>query len=366
MSGGASLIWPDNPYGWSSPPGLAQCNFDIARGMGYKSNRWVGDWTAVDTSGSFPSDPSTWSWGQLDADVQLSYANQSNFTLVLATVPSWGQYLPPGSNCSKARVSPDYALFVTQTVLNRYNGGQVSAAAIARLQLANEGFDDSGFGDPCDSFENFAPVLVEVYPWVKNNYPVVQVSTAAHFNREQTDIQTVQQSLYTGQYANAAGYFDASDYHWYGTVNITATPGGYGGPDGPQNNNKATFNQEWQLIHAVDVANGNGNVPVICSETGMSVPGSDGVNTEAEKALYWITVLNDMCNSAGVLSHVFLWTIANSNGFSPTQGCGSITYRPAYAAIQNFIQQHPTGQPLHRGGGFHREARAYGRSRNRL
>ncbi len=331
-----TLPWPDSPYGFAGVPGNLECVFQIARAAGMSWMRPIHDFINIDTNSSNHSDPSTWNWTTMDSDVAFAYEYQLNYTFVLSNCGTWGQKVFPGA-CTSLQIDPVYALFAVQTVLNRYNGGQ-QPGVIARVELGNEGYDDSGLGSPCNSFEALVPVMQSCYPWIKANYPDVLVGMGAHNNRLFADITPVHETLYTGRYGSALGLFDYSNYHWYGQVN----PGtGYTGPDGPQDPGKATFNAEWQAIHSVDVAYGNAKQPIYCTETGMSVPGGSGNNTEDQKGLYMTSVLTDGLLSHGILTHIGIWTIQPTDGYGITQGCSSVTYRPAFYAIQKFISKHP-------------------------
>lgn len=333
-----SLPFADNPYGYSTNTTIAQCNLTVAKAAGMSRVRRIMSWSNLEPSeGSF--DAST--LAELDTEVQLACANQLNFTFVPDTPPAWAK-TTFHNGCSN--INPDKLLALVQFLLNRYNGGIVSNALIAAIECGNEGYDDVGFGTTCQSFENAVPCLQEVYSWVKSNYPNVLVGTPAHYNRQPADYLSVQASLYSGYYGSARGFFDYSNFHWYGDVR---SGGVYTGPDGPQQGGADTFNQAWQDLHSVDVSYGNGNVPVYCTETGIAVPGSSGQNTEADHAAFFVGgegcsgVFQDALNSDGVLTHINIWTIQNSNGYSISQGCANITYLTSFYAIQSFITQYP-------------------------
>src|SRR5579859_1072277 len=336
-----SLPWPDNPYGFSTNTTIAQCNLTVAKAAGMSRVRRIMSWSNLEPSeGSFDAG----TLAQLDSEVQLAYTNQLNYTLCLSSPPAWAT-TTFHNGCSN--MNPSKVLATWQYLLNRYNGGGITGALIAAVEFANEGYDDVGFGNTCQSFENVVPVLQSLYPWVKANYQAVLVGTPAHFNLQAADYLSVQSSLYTGYYGNAKGLFDYSNFHWYGQVRNSST-GAYTGPDGVQDNGADIFDQAWRDLHAVDVSYGNGAIPVYCTETGIAVPGTSGLNTEADHAAYFVGgegktgVLQDAYNSGGVLSHLNVWTIQNSNGYSISNGCASITYLASFYAIQAFIAQYPT------------------------
>jgi hypothetical protein len=337
-----SLPFPDNPYGFATNQPILQCHCDIARGCGMRNARYIMQWQNLEPAeGSF--DPTH--LAILDSVVQLCYANGLNLTLVLDQAPDWANTNTFHNGCTN--ISPSKALAFVQYLLNRYNGGGIPTAVVARLET-NEGYNDKGPGTKCQSFENAVPVLQSLYPWMQANYPDVLLGMPAHFNRKQSDILATHATLYTGFYGSAKGLFHYANYHWYGAVKAG---GLYTGPDGPQKTGNDTFNQEWQDIHSVDVANGNGGIPVYCTETGMAVPGGSGGNTEDMKAAFFVGgtiggittpgVFQDGLNSGGVLTHVYPWTIENENGYSLTEGCTPWTARPAYTAIQTFTSQVP-------------------------
>lgn len=332
-----TLPFPDSPYGYSTNTTIAQCNLTVAKQAGFTTVRRIMSWSNLEpTSGNFDAP----TLAQLDTEVQLAFSNGLNFTLCMDTPPSWAQSVYH-NGCTNMDATA--VLNLWQTLLNRYNGGTVSNALIAACEFANEGYDDIGLGNTCQSFENVTPVLQQLYPWIKANYPNVLVGTPAHFNHQQSDINSVQGSLYTGFYGNAKGLFDYSNFHGYVDVRSNNI---YTGPDGPQSNSADTFAQIITDLHAVDVANSNGSVPIYCTETGISVPGSSNQNTEVDHTCFFVGgqgttgVYEDMLNNNN-LTHIYIWTIQNSNGYSISQGCGSITYLPSFYAIKGFIAANP-------------------------
>lgn len=332
-----TLPWPDSPYGYSTNTTIAQCNMTVATQAGFTGVRRIMAWSNLEpTEGNFSAS----TLAQLDAEIALAETNHLNFTFVLDQAPSWANsaYHNGCSNIDSLK-----ALALVQFLLNHYNGGGLGR--IARIETGNEGYDDVGFGNPCQSFENAVPVLQQVYPWVKANYPDVLIGTPAHFNRQAADYLSVQSSLYNGFYGSAKGLFDYSNIHWYGDVRSN---GLYTGPDGPQQNGAETFNAAWQDAHAVDVSFGNGSIPLYVTETGISVPGTSGQNSETDHASYFVGgqgctgVLQDCAQSGGVVTHLYLWTIQNSDGYSLTKGCNSgITYFQSFYAVKSFIASYP-------------------------
>lgn len=336
-----TLPFPDSPYGYSTNTTIAQCNLTVATQVGFTGVRRIISWSNLEpTQGSY--DPTT--LAQLDTEVALAHTNGLNFTLCMDTPPTWAKSTFH-NGCSN--MDATQVLTNAQFLLNRYNGGLGGInGSIAAFEFANEGYDDIGLGQTCQSFENVAPVLQSLYPWVKANYPNVLVGTPAHFNHQASDFLSVQSSLYNGFYGSAAGMFDYSNFHGYVDVRNN---GLYTGPDGPQSNSADTFAQCISDLHAVDVSFGNGSIPIYCTETGIAVPGTSGQNTELDHACFFVGgqntlgVYHDAINSNGVLQKINIWTIQNSNGYSITQGCNAgITYFLSFYCIQQFIKAHPT------------------------
>jgi hypothetical protein len=347
-----ALPWFDNPYGWSAVGANLQAVYDVAHDLGFTNFRSVFNWSNQETV------QGTVNWANaLDADVLNAWNNHINYTFVVDHVNTWEQQVYSGSPCTSAQIAPgssvntaDGALWIISQVLNRYNGSS-GRGKIARVEIANEGFDDSGVSSPCSSFRDTVPILNAVYPWVKANYPDVLVGTAAHFNHNTySSVYNVQASLYNDIWGSAKGKFDYSNFHFYGCKIVDNCANGNAG-----------FASLVQGINDANKFYGN-PTPIYMTEGGVAVPqngtetdrynfyvGQYGPRQYTQQDALWVagnpnTIAGIYADAiaSGAVTHIYMWTLSGSDSQSLYSGSNPpVPNDPTYHAVKQLIQLNP-------------------------
>jgi len=310
-----------SPYGFTLPvpPDQAKVN---ASHVG-----WVRqglDWSWMETS------PGVYNFGPLDQAVAQSNANGIQISVVIQDAPSFRKT----QSCNGVMLFPGPAEMSTfATVLaTRYNGNNGHGYANS-FEIGNEEWDGYWGGTwantlPCRSAAYYGPVLKAGYQAIKAHSPNALVGMTGLWWEDTNHIQTYMTWLYQNGYGP---YLNFANFHYY-TGNPSVTSGGV-----------PSYDLEWQTIHNVMAAYGDGAKPIWCTEVGFAISsvGQNGnpIVTLAQQAQYLQYVL-DSSRASHVVQKVFIYTLMdNYDGMNIWPPTGPL---PAYNMLVAYIAQYPT------------------------
>lgn len=324
----------DRPFGFtvatSSPIDILQ-NITFTEMAQLGGGSCAGMWMRFQVAWSYieqqQTGPSTYVWTQVDDAVQKCNANGVNYIFVVQNAPAWHlANLCSGDPTKGYLLTADTAQFV-RDVCNRYNGG--ANGHIEAIEIGNEGYTDSSVLS-CKSSAFLAPVLAACYPIIKSLLPGCLVGCASQNYKSISLITSWCQALFD----NGAGdAFDYWNFHFYN--------GQFAPSDNRGNSDQPTFDQFWQTIQSVSVANGRPTRRCRVTEYGWPVSGSPNV-TQQQQSDYNLYCLQSAARS-GFVDHMLWFTLAGQNGFSLTNVSGGVVnqYYTAFATEEAFIAANP-------------------------
>ncbi len=277
-------------------------------------------------------EPSQGVYNYTTLDYVVNAANQRGMAVlgVLNSTPAWaipaGQPVystPPTSNAV-------FASFAS-AVATRY-AGHISA-----YEVWNEP-NTSSFWTPTPSAADYTKLLQATYPAIKAADPNATVIAAGLISLPNNgNLSTNPIDYLTQMYqAGAKGYFDAVAIHPY-QFTVAFSQGGPYGDAGPIN--------QVASMHAVMVANGDGNKLIWSTEYGEPTAPAYGI-TDATQA----SMIQDYLTSWSQIPYAgpsFIYTTVDVNSAStdPNQTFGVVrsdgTWKPAAYVIQQWTAAHP-------------------------
>jgi len=314
------------PYGFTVLTIFNQTTIDDLKQLHINWVRYQLNWSDIETQ------PGLYDWRKLDSAVALANANGIHLTFPLQLAPTWALH----QVCAHRNLLPDAQAMATfaSAVAHRYNGHS-KHGYIESYEVGNEEFDSLWTGNwnesiSCRGPELVGPVLKATYLAIKAISPNARVGMNSIWWVDTTHVHDYMTWLYQNHYAP---YFDFANFHYYicnGDPDITV-------------GDRPSFDMEWQTIHNVMAAYGDGNKPIWVTEVGWNISdvyqSARCIVTPQQQAQYTVATAQSAMTSHAI-QHIFWYTInREKDGMSITQADEKL---PSFYALQKFIVQHPT------------------------
>lgn len=314
------------PYGFTVLTLFDQTTINDLKQLHINWIRYQLRWSDIETQ------PGHYDWRKLDSAVALANTNGMHLTFPLQDAPTWALH----QMCAHRNLLPDAQTMATfaSIVAHRYNNHS-HHGYIESYEVGNEEFDSLWTGDwnesiACRQPNLVGPELKATYLAIKAASPSARVGMNSMWWVDTAHVHDYMTWLYQNHYAS---YFDFANFHYYicnGDPDITV-------------GDRPSFDLEWQTIHDVMAAYGDGNKPIWVTEVGWNISdvyqSARCIVTPQQQAQYLVATARSAMDSH-VIQHIFWYTInREKDGMSITQASEKL---PSFYALQKFIAQHPT------------------------
>lgn len=297
-----------------------------------------------------------YTWTLLDSAVSCARQRGVLIDFPIQNAPSWrlSQCPDPKTGLPQLPGPSDESGFAQQLVNHIISAQETDV--IQAIEVGNEEW--SYVSGTCQNNPSvYIPVLEKTYTVIKNAIPGMLVGYYGYTNytSAQNDVLPYWNAVFSDP-SNPAQYMDYANFHYYDG----------GGDPNQLGGSKDPYNDIWQAIHTAALNNHHGNKPIWTTETGWHINNNYGRNsqtcvTEQNQSDYELEMLADGQGSGGVVTHIFFYTMDESNdGMSLTQAqnpptlCSGrplnlctgpqspdVYYTAAYCNIRNYIQSNP-------------------------
>jgi len=281
------------------------------------------DWSSIETS------PGVYDFGTLDRAVAQENAAGIQITVPLQDAPGFRK----NQVCNGVNLFPGPSEMSTfaSVLAARYNGRN-GHGYVQSFEIGNEEYDGywSGSWDTtsaCRTPNWYGPVLKAGYQAIKASSPNALVGMFGLWWQNSNHILSYMTWLYQNGYGR---YMDFANFHYYSGGDPSVST-----PDVP------SYAGEWQMIHGVMAANGDGAKPIWCTEVGWAVNsnGQPGPLVNPAQQSQYLQEILDSSRTSGVVQAVFIYTLMdNDDGMNIWPPSGPL---PAYNMLESYIAGHP-------------------------
>jgi len=281
------------------------------------------DWSSIETS------PGVYDFRTLDRAVAQENAAGVQITVPLQDAPGFRKT----QVCNGVSLFPGPSEMSTfaSVLASRYNG-QNGHGYVQSFEIGNEEWDGYWGGSwdntaACRTANWYGPVLKAGYQAIKASSPNALVGMYGLWWQNSNHIVSYMSWLYQNGYGR---FMDFANFHYYSGGDPSVST-----PDVP------SYTGEWQMIHGVMAAHGDGGKPIWCTEVGWAVNsnGQPGPLVNPAQQSQYLQQILDSSRTSGVVQAVFIYTLMdNYDGMNIWPPTGPL---PAYNMLVSYIGRYP-------------------------